>query len=128
VLVLRDIEELPSKEVAAALGISDASLRQRLHRARQTIGERLRPELRGASAITCCGRLDLLFDHLDGLLAPELLAPVGAHVSGCATCTALASGYGDLLATIKGAPPLTALARSEALATSVMRTLRALPR
>ena len=128
VLVLRDIEELPSKDVAVALGISDATVRQRLHRARQAIGERLRPELRGASAITCGGNLDLLFDHLDGALAADLVSPVGAHVSGCGICSALASGYGALLAAIKDAPPVTSSARSEAVALSIVGTLRDLPR
>jgi RNA polymerase sigma-70 factor (ECF subfamily) len=128
VLVLRDIEGLSSKEVAVALGISDASVRQRLHRARQTVGERLRPELCGADAITCGGRLDLLFDHLDGVLAADLLSPVGEHVSACRTCTSLASGYGALLAAIKGAPPVTSPARGAAVASSVLAALHALPR
>ena len=126
VLVLRDIEELSSKEVALALGISDASVRQRLHRARQAVAVRLRPELRGADTITCGGRLDLLFDHLDGALGEELVLPVGAHIAGCATCTNLASGYAATLAAIGAAtrePPST---RSDAVALSVMGALRAL--
>ena len=126
VLVLRDIEGLSSKEVAVALGISDASVRQRLHRARQTVGERLRPELCGADTITCGGQLDLLFDHLDGALAADQVSPVGAHVSGCGTCASLASGYGTLLAVIKDAAPVTSPSRSEAVASSVVGALRAL--
>lgn len=45
VLVLRDIEGLESKAVANALGISDASVRQRLHRARQALMKLLEPKL-----------------------------------------------------------------------------------
>lgn len=37
VIVLRDVEGLESKAVAAALGISDALVRQRLHRGRQAL-------------------------------------------------------------------------------------------
>jgi RNA polymerase sigma-70 factor (ECF subfamily) len=33
-LVLRDLEELPTAEVAAALGLKPATVRQRVHRAR----------------------------------------------------------------------------------------------
>lgn len=128
VLVLRDIEELSSKEVALALSISDASVRQRLHRARQSIAERLRPELRGADAITCGGRLDLLFDHLDGVLEEKLRVPVGAHVAGCATCTALASGYVVTLAEIKSAAPTVSASRSEVVAREIVDAMRALSR
>ncbi len=45
VLVLRDVEGLESKAVANSLGISDASVRQRLHRARQALMKLLEPAL-----------------------------------------------------------------------------------
>jgi RNA polymerase sigma-70 factor (ECF subfamily) len=41
VLVLRDIEELTTEEAAAALGITVAALKTRLHRARLALRERL---------------------------------------------------------------------------------------
>ena len=43
VIVLRDIEGMESKEVAASLGISDALARQRLHRARLALLKLLEP-------------------------------------------------------------------------------------
>jgi RNA polymerase sigma-70 factor (ECF subfamily) len=43
VVVLRDIEGLESKAVAASLGISDGLVRQRLHRARQALVQILNP-------------------------------------------------------------------------------------
>lgn len=45
VLVLRDVEGLESKSVAAALGIGDALVRQRLHRGRQAMIKLLQPSL-----------------------------------------------------------------------------------
>jgi RNA polymerase sigma-70 factor (ECF subfamily) len=33
-LVLKDLEEIPTREVASVLGISEATVRQRVHRAR----------------------------------------------------------------------------------------------
>ncbi len=86
VLVLRDVEEMPSKEVANTLGVSDASVRQRLHRARQTVAEKLRPELCAGRRFTCGGRLDLLFDWIDQELASELWEPVGDHLASCPDC------------------------------------------
>ncbi len=46
VLLLRDIEELDTEEVAAALGISANAVKIRLHRARQALRELLDPHLR----------------------------------------------------------------------------------
>lgn len=45
VIVLRDIEGMESKEVAASLGISDALVRQRLHRGRQALLKLLEPTM-----------------------------------------------------------------------------------
>lgn len=41
VLVLRDVEELPTETVAAVLGESEASVKSRLHRARMALREQL---------------------------------------------------------------------------------------
>ncbi len=43
VIVLKDIEGLQSSEIAASLGISDALVRQRLHRGRQALMRLLAP-------------------------------------------------------------------------------------
>lgn len=47
VLVLRDIEELDTAQVAAALGITPNAVKIRLHRARQALVTRLAPIFRG---------------------------------------------------------------------------------
>jgi RNA polymerase sigma-70 factor (ECF subfamily) len=49
VIVLKDIEGLQSAEIAAALGISDALVRQRVHRGRQALIKLLTPTLKEAS-------------------------------------------------------------------------------
>lgn len=46
ILVLRDIEELDTGEVAAMLGITANAVKIRLHRARQALREQLDPSLR----------------------------------------------------------------------------------
>lgn len=50
VLLLRDIEELDTAEVAEALGISANAVKIRLHRARQALRELLDPHLRQGDA------------------------------------------------------------------------------
>ena len=47
VVVLRDIEELDIRESAAVLGISEASVKVRLHRARALLQRNLAPKLKG---------------------------------------------------------------------------------
>jgi RNA polymerase sigma-70 factor (ECF subfamily) len=46
VLIMRDIEELDTEEVAEALGISTNAVKTRLHRARQALRQLLDPSLR----------------------------------------------------------------------------------
>lgn len=93
VLLLRDVEELSSKEVAEILGIPDSLVRQRLHRARTVMAEILRPELCSGPELTCGGQLDLLMDFIDGLLAADKLDPVGSHIASCEACSRLLSEY-----------------------------------
>jgi RNA polymerase sigma-70 factor (ECF subfamily) len=86
VLVLRAVEEVPSKDLAQALRVSDAVVRQRLHRARQAVGEKLRPALAESRNPACGGRLDLLYDYIDESLEAELRSPVTEHLATCAKC------------------------------------------
>ena len=49
VLLLRDIEEMTTEEVAAALGITANAVKIRLHRARQALRTLLDPHMRGTT-------------------------------------------------------------------------------
>lgn len=93
VLLLRDVEELSSKEAAELIGISDSLVRQRLHRARTMMAEILRPELCSGRELTCGGQLDLLMDYIDGLLSVEMFDPVDSHIASCEACTRLLLAY-----------------------------------
>ncbi len=93
VLLLRDVEELSSREVSDRLGIPDTTVRQRLHRARASMAELLRPELCDGPELTCGGQLDLLLDYIDNLLPAELRGLVHAHIEGCPACTSLLHTY-----------------------------------
>jgi RNA polymerase sigma-70 factor (ECF subfamily) len=52
VFLLRDIEEVPGEEVAQRLGISVASMKSRLHRARKLLRERVDAALSGNAVET----------------------------------------------------------------------------
>lgn len=93
VLLLRDVEELSSKEAAEVIGIPDSLVRQRLHRARTVMAEILRPELCSGSELTCGGQLGLLMDFIDGSLSTEMFDPVNSHIASCEACTRLLSEY-----------------------------------
>lgn len=93
VLLLRDVEELSSKEAAEVLGISDSLVRQRLHRARTVVAEILRPELCSGPELTCGGEVGLLMDFIDGLLPLEMFNPVDSHITSCEACARLLSAY-----------------------------------
>ncbi len=104
VLVLRDVEDLSSREVSEKLGIPDATVRQRLHRARAAMAEILRPELCGGPELTCGGDFDLLMDYIDAELPPELETPVHDHVQGCETCNWLWQGYRGIVDDLASLP------------------------
>jgi RNA polymerase sigma-70 factor, ECF subfamily len=93
VLILRDVEELSSRDVAQQLGVPDATVRQRLHRARSAMAELLRPELCNGPELTCGGQLDLLFDYIDSALPLALKDPVQEHIEGCPACNPLFHTY-----------------------------------
>ncbi len=109
ILLLRDVEELSSREVADRLGIPDATVRQRLHRARATMAELLRPELCDGPELTCGGQLDLLLDYIDNLLPVDLQEPVHAHITGCPACTSLLHTYRMTVGVPRAIAELTAL-------------------
>jgi RNA polymerase sigma-70 factor, ECF subfamily len=52
VLILRDIEGLSGSEVCAALGVSEAAMKSRLHRARSELRASLRPLVAGGDSRT----------------------------------------------------------------------------
>lgn len=124
VLLLRDVEELSSREVADQLGIADAAVRQRLHRARTAMAELLRPELCNGPALTCGGQLDLLFDYIDSALPADLQAPVHGHLESCAPCGDLLTTYRATIGIPKAIAKLTALdaVSEEFVARTVTRT------
>lgn len=106
VLVLHDMEELDTAEVAAVLGIKPGTVRVRLHRARLLLrremdkrlrGQRgkIKPEKARAKAPTRAGRspacLEIfanLSEYLDGRLETKTCEQMRTHIEACPACLA----------------------------------------
>jgi RNA polymerase sigma-70 factor (ECF subfamily) len=96
VLVLHDMEELSTREVARITGLREGTVRVRLHRARALLRNQLAPKPRaprkrrapGARPRVCRRLFAALSDYLDGELDSALCARLESHLDGCAPCQA----------------------------------------
>ncbi len=95
VLVLHDMEELSTEEIAKVLGISEGNVRVRLHRARVFVRNALagKSPARGAAKKparpTRCKQLFAeLSDYLDDRLDDSLCDELESHLDGCSPCQA----------------------------------------
>lgn len=95
VLVLHDMEELSTEEVAQITGLREGTVRVRLHRARVFLRNQLARPSQGRSRRTKaqpplrCKRLfALLSDYIDQELDPALCSEIKTHFGSCAPCEA----------------------------------------
>ncbi len=103
VLVLHDMEELSTEEVARVAGLREGTVRVRLHRARlylrKELSKRAKPKVSqprhleaghkiGAARAQCKEMFAALSDYLDGVLDPGMCEKLESHVAGCAPCEA----------------------------------------
>jgi len=97
VLVLHDMEELDTDEVAKITGLREGTVRVRLHRARLALRKELSARERSlrksatrqpAKSRTCRQIFAALSDYLDESLDPEICKKVEAHMAGCTPCEA----------------------------------------
>ncbi len=91
VIALRDIEGLTAPEAAEALGISVDALKSRLHRARESLREALRPVLEPSPtrpSASCPDVVALWSKKLEGDLRTEDCAAMEAHLKTCPACGA----------------------------------------
>ena len=109
VLLLRDVEGLPSAEVARVTGLSVPAVKTRLHRARGRLREALAPLLapRGAHAPPArpCPDIVRLFSrHLEGDVSARTCARMEKHLAGCPRCAATCDGLKEVLRMCRAAP------------------------
>lgn len=99
VLWLRDVEGLPAADVAAALTLSVANVKTRLHRARLQLRMALNPTVAtDARPATCPDVLTKLSEELEGDVPPAVCEILAAHVAGCARCRSLCDSLHATLA------------------------------
>jgi len=95
ILVLHDMEELSTEEVASVTGLREGTVRVRLHRARvflrnELVGTGRRPRQAKKSRSRHNGHCKQLFQqlsaYLDGALDPSLCEDLERHLSDCKPC------------------------------------------
>jgi RNA polymerase sigma-70 factor (ECF subfamily) len=108
VLMLRDVEGLSAKETAAALQLSVAAVKTRLHRARVDLRERLAPQFAPEPAVDdaagCPDVLASLSTHLEGDLDPAQCRTLERHIAACPRCAARCDTLRSTLALCAASP------------------------
>ncbi len=89
VVVLRDVEGLSTREVAATLGLAEEAVKSRLHRGRLALRRALATE-RGESAPArgpgCPDTARMLSRYMEGELDAATCRRLSAHVEACPDC------------------------------------------
>jgi RNA polymerase sigma-70 factor (ECF subfamily) len=111
VLLLRDVEGLPAKDVAEVTGLSLAAVKSRLHRARMAVREKIAsylaegtPELSTAGSGICPDVVGQLSRHLEGEIGPGACAEMERHVAACPRCHAACESLRQTLRLCGAAP------------------------
>jgi RNA polymerase sigma-70 factor, ECF subfamily len=109
VLVLHDMEELTTEEVAQALGLQPGRVRVRLHRARLAVRKEMSKQERhwgltpareaeGSGKLVskrrpaeCSDLFAQLSEYLDGRIEPRTCEEIERHIHGCPACVAFLS-------------------------------------
>ncbi len=117
VLVLHDMEELSSEEVAKVTGLREGTVRVRLHRARLYLRKELskrtktepgprRPEPgRAARPSRCKQMFAALSDYLDGALDPAMCENLENHIGGCPPCEAFLASLKNTIQQVRQYQP-----------------------
>jgi len=106
VLVLHDMEELDTSEVAKVMGLQEGTVRVRLHRARLLLRRELQkphapPRSRTSGSKkpkNCRGLFAALSDYLDGVVDDAVCEQMHRHISDCAPCQAFLANLKDVVA------------------------------
>ncbi len=101
VLVLHDMEDLTSEEVARILGVQVGTVRVRLHRARLAVRKEMtrilkglpqRPQSKDTSLVRrpkeCRELFANLSEYIDARMEPRTCEQMRVHIEGCPACVA----------------------------------------
>lgn len=117
VLVLHDMEELSTEQVAQILGLQTGTVAVRLHRARLTVRKEMNRMLKGEAtplahrpavsahhrkkrertkrSANCRELFAVLSEYLDGRVKPATCEQIEAHMKGCPNCVAFLNDLRD---------------------------------
>jgi RNA polymerase sigma-70 factor (ECF subfamily) len=100
VLVLHDVEELNTGEVAQIMGLREGTVRVRLHRARLMVRKFLSGKAKPTKGLTihasveparpprCRKLFAALSDYMDGLVDDAVCKQMDRHINDCQPCQA----------------------------------------
>jgi RNA polymerase sigma-70 factor (ECF subfamily) len=131
VLVLHDLEELDTAEVAKVTGLRPGTVRVRLHRARLFVKKELARAMgaghrrtarkgRPAPSTECKRMFAALSDYLDEELPAETCDRIREHMSDCQPCVAFLA---NLQETVRGLKRLPARKPDARVAAKIRKTL-----
>jgi len=129
VLVLHDMEELDSREVAQVMGIREGTVRVRLHRARAFLrNELVRPPRRkapktAAKPISCRALFARLSDYIDHQVDPGVCARLEAHLDDCAPCQAYLASLEETIRRCRTHCPASLKAKLQTDLGALLKTL-----
>jgi RNA polymerase sigma-70 factor (ECF subfamily) len=116
VLVLHDMEEVPTSEIAQILSLKEGTVRVRLHRARLFLRKELaktaagrvrRPGMPPAMAGTakCKELMAVLSDYLDGSADEAARRRLEEHLDGCPPCKTVLKSFEHTIRQCRDCPP-----------------------
>jgi RNA polymerase sigma-70 factor, ECF subfamily len=134
VLVLSDMEELTTEEVAQVLKLREGTVRMRLHRARLFLRQQLsRPEEAGRIIVPeihaaaeeprpeRCRRLfAALSDYMDGVIDDAMCDEMDRHLHDCEPCQAFLASLQNVVAQCRSYAPRCDAVRAEQLRSELL--------
>ncbi len=126
VLVLHDMEELSTAEVAEVMGLRPGTVRVRLHRARLLVRQRLARKSKAAGLVLHaaaepprsrpCRRLfAALSDYMDGVVDDAMCEEMDRHIDDCEPCQAFLASLKNTVAQCRSYRPQFDPQRAEEL-------------
>ena len=126
VLVLHDMEELSTPEVAQITGLREGTVRVRLHRARLFVRRHLAKINQGAPLVIhaaaeeprphdCRNLFAALSDYMDGLVDDAVCDEMNRHIEDCEPCQDFIASLRDAVAQCRSYKPRCESQRAEEL-------------
>ena len=130
VLVLHDMEELDTSEVANVMGLQEGTIRVRLHRARLLLRRELQRTVRNLShrrktkakkPTHCRDLFAALSDYLDGIVDDAVCNQMQKHIDDCAPCQAFLASLKHVITACRAYTPECSPERAQRMRIDVLQ-------